>query len=53
MTRLVSNLIIARILSPEDFAIMGLATSIVFAMNMLTDGGFRAFILRDARGDAP
>jgi len=49
--RLASNLILARMLSPEAFAITGLATTIIFAFNMISDGGFRAFILRHKLGD--
>lgn len=49
--RLFSNLILARFLSPEAFAITGLASTVVFAFNMISDGGFRAFILRHKLGD--
>jgi len=49
--RLLSNLVLARFLSPEAFAITGLAATIVFAFNMISDGGFRAFILRHKVGD--
>jgi O-antigen/teichoic acid export membrane protein len=48
--RLLSNLILARFLSPEAFAITGLASAVVFAFNMVSDGGFRAFILRHKIG---
>ncbi|MFT5419560.1 MAG: lipopolysaccharide exporter [Candidatus Endobugula sp.] len=49
--RLFSNLVLARFLSPEAFAITGLASTIIFAFNMVSDGGFRAFILRHKLGD--
>ena len=49
--RLLSNLILARLLSPEAFAIAGLAATVIFAFNMISDGGFRAFILRHTQGD--
>jgi lipopolysaccharide exporter len=49
--RLFSNLILARFLSPDAFAITGLAYTVIFAFNMVTDGGFRAFILRHKNGD--
>ncbi len=49
--RLCSNLILARFLSPEDFSITGLANTIIVAFNMISDGGFRAFILRHDDGD--
>ena len=51
ITRLLSNLLLARLLSPEDFAITGLATTIIFAFNMLSDGGFRSFIIRNKHGE--
>jgi O-antigen/teichoic acid export membrane protein len=49
--RLLSNLILARFLSPDAFAITGLAATVIFAFNMISDGGFRAFILRHQCGD--
>lgn len=51
VVRLLSNLLLARFLSPEDFAITGLAISIIFAFNMLSDGGFRSFIIRNKNGE--
>ena len=51
LIRLSSNLVVARLLSPEAFAITGLAASIIFAFNMISDAGFRAFILRHEEGD--
>lgn len=49
--RLFSNLVVARFLSPEAFAITGLAATTVFAFSMISDGGFRAFILKHKDGD--
>jgi O-antigen/teichoic acid export membrane protein len=49
--RLVSNLILARLLSPDTFALTGLAVTIVFAIEMMSDGGIRPFILRHKSGD--
>jgi len=49
--RLLSSLILARLLSPEAFAVTGLAATVIFAFNMVTDGGFRAFILKHHNGD--
>ncbi|MFT6221656.1 MAG: O-antigen/teichoic acid export membrane protein [Candidatus Endobugula sp.] len=51
LVRLSSNLVVARLLSPEAFAITGLAASVMFAFNMISDAGFRAFILRHKEGD--
>lgn len=49
--RLCSNLILARFLSPEAFAIFGIAFTVIFAFEMISDGGFRAFILKHKDGD--
>jgi lipopolysaccharide exporter len=51
VVRLLSNLVLARFLSPEAFAITGLAASVIFAFNMISDGGFRPFVLRHKLGD--
>ena len=44
--RFVSNLIVVYILSPEDFAISGLLVSIIFVLMMISDSGFRPFLIR-------
>ncbi|MGS2718009.1 oligosaccharide flippase family protein [Eionea flava] len=49
--RLLSNLLLARFLSPDAFAIFGLAFTVIFAFEMISDGGFRAFILKHKDGD--
>jgi lipopolysaccharide exporter len=49
--KLLSNLILARFLSPEAFAIFGIAFTVIFTFEMISDGGFRAFILRHQDGD--
>lgn len=49
--RLLSSLLLARMLSPEAFAITGLAMSIIIALELISDGGFRTFILRHKNGD--
>jgi O-antigen/teichoic acid export membrane protein len=53
VVKLLSNLIIARFLSPEDFAIFGIAFTVIFTFEMISDGGFRAFILRHQDGGKP
>lgn len=50
LLRLLSNLVLARLLSPEAFAITGLAAAVIFAFDMMSDCGFRAFILKHAKG---
>lgn len=47
--RLVSSLVLTRLLVPEAYAIMGLVTSLAFVTTMLTDVGFQAFMLRHER----
>lgn len=47
--RLVSTVILTRILVPQDFALIGLATSLIFVMEMISDAGFRGYILKHKR----
>jgi lipopolysaccharide exporter len=47
--RLVSSLVLTRLLAPEAYAVMGLVTSLAFVITMLTDVGFQAFMLRHER----
>jgi len=51
IVKLLSNLILARFLSPEHFAIFGIAFTVIFTFEMISDGGFRAFILKHKDGD--
>ena len=44
--RLISTIILTRLLVPEAYGIVGILTSIAFAVTMLTDVGFQAFMLR-------
>lgn len=47
--RLVSSLVLTRLLAPEAYAVIGLVTSLAFVITMLTDVGFQAFMLRHER----
>ncbi len=51
LLRLISNLILARLLSPDIFALTGLAVTTLFALEMMSDTGVRAFILKHKSGD--
>jgi len=51
--RLASNLILTRLLFPEAFGTMALVTLFLIAMNMLSDFGTGAAIMRSPRGDDP
>jgi len=49
--RLVSNLIMTRILSPEVFGIMAIINLVIQALNMISDIGLRPSIIRSPRSD--
>ncbi|MEL7491372.1 MAG: oligosaccharide flippase family protein [Pseudomonadota bacterium] len=49
--RLASNLILTRILAPEAFGAVGIIVSIRFVLAMVSDLGFRAFLIRNDRSD--
>lgn len=53
VTRIVSNLIMARLLAPEMFGVMALVTVIHVTMKMLSDTGTRQVIVQSNRGDEP
>jgi O-antigen/teichoic acid export membrane protein len=44
-----SSMLLTRLLSPRDFGIVGIINSIFFAVFMVTDLGFEAFLVRHAR----
>lgn len=51
IVRMVSSIILTRLLSPEAFGIVGIIGSIFFVITMLTDLGFQAFLVPHERGD--
>ena len=51
--RLASNLILTRILSPQDFGLMALVTSFLIGLTMFSDMGVGPSIQQSKRGDDP
>ncbi len=51
--RLGSNLIMTRLLVPEMFGVMAIATMVTLILNMLSDIGLRQQIIQSPRGDEP
>lgn len=51
--RLVSNLVMARLLVPEVFGVMALATVVQVIISMLSDIGLRQAVIHSPRGDTP
>jgi O-antigen/teichoic acid export membrane protein len=51
--RLGGNLIMARLLMPEMFGIMVIATTVSVVLHLLSDVGLRQNIIQSARGDDP
>jgi O-antigen/teichoic acid export membrane protein len=49
--RLGSNLLLSRLLFPEAFGIAGIVSSIFFVMELFSDLGFHAYIVRHREGD--
>ncbi|KQI73345.1 polysaccharide biosynthesis protein [Loktanella sp. 5RATIMAR09] len=52
-TRLLSNLILTRILFPEAFGLMALVTVLIVGLNMFSDMGISPSIMQSKRGDDP
>jgi len=53
MLRIVNTMILTRLLSPGDFGLAGMILSVFFVVQMITDIGFYAFVVRHERGDEP
>jgi O-antigen/teichoic acid export membrane protein len=51
--RLVSNLVLARLLFPEAFGMMALVTVVIVGLQMFSDTGIGPAISRSTRGDDP
>ena len=51
LLRMVSSVVLTRLLMPEAFGIVGLIGSISFILSMLSDLGFQAFVVRHRDGD--
>jgi O-antigen/teichoic acid export membrane protein len=53
LLRIVSTIILTRVLSPTDFGVAGLTGAILNILLMISDVGFGVYIVRHARGDDP
>lgn len=53
LVRIVSTMCLTRLLSPNVYGITGMIMSIFFAVNMLTDIGVQAYVVRHERTDDP
>ena len=51
MLRVGSSLIVTRLLAPEAYGVIGIVTSISFILNMISDMGLRAYVIRHEHGD--
>ena len=51
--RLASNLVLTRLLSPDDFGLMALVSSFLIGLNMFSDMGLGPSIMQSKRGDDP
>ncbi|MBB5519546.1 oligosaccharide flippase family protein [Amphiplicatus metriothermophilus] len=49
--RLGSNLVLTRLLTPEAFGVVGVIVSVNYVLNMLSDMGFTAYLVRHKRED--
>ncbi|MET0250753.1 MAG: oligosaccharide flippase family protein [Novosphingobium sp.] len=53
LLRMVSSVVLTRLLMPEAFGIAGVIASIQFTAVMVSDLGFQAFVVRHLDGDKP
>lgn len=53
LIRMISSMVLTRLLDVEVFGVIGILTSIIVVFGMLTDLGFAAFIIRHAEGEEP
>src|SRR5262245_13235865 len=51
--RLVSNLIMTRLLAPEMFGVMAIASTVIVGLSMFSDLGLRQNIVQSRRGHEP
>ena len=50
-TRLVTNLVMTRLLFPEAFGLVAASTSLIIGLTLLTDFGIRAVVIQSVRGE--
>lgn len=53
LLRLASNLVLTRLLFPEAFGLMAIVGSVLFLLELSSDMGFKAFLIRHEHGDEP
>jgi len=53
LVRIVSTMILTRLLAPDVYGVVGMIMSIFFMVNMLTDIGLQAYVVRHPRSDEP
>ena len=51
--RLGGNLVLTRLLVPEMFGLLSIATTVAVILYMLSDVGLQPVVVRSARGDDP
>ncbi len=49
--RIGSSLIVTRLLAPEAYGVIGIVNSIAYILNMVSDMGLRAYVIRHKTGD--
>lgn len=53
VVRIVSTMCLTRLLSPDVYGITGLIMSVFYVVNMITDIGLQAYVVRHERSDEP
>jgi lipopolysaccharide exporter len=53
LIKLVSSLVLTRLLSPDAYGIFGILLSFLFMIEMMSDVGTLGLLIRDPRGDEP
>jgi len=53
LVRIVSTVVLSRLLSPDVYGITGMILSVFYVINLLSDVGFQAYIVRHQKGDEP
>jgi O-antigen/teichoic acid export membrane protein len=53
MVRIVSTMVLTRLLSPDVYGLTGMIMSVFFVITMLSDVGFQAYVVRHHRSDQP
>ena len=51
LVRIVSTVLLSRLLSPDVYGLTGMILSVFYVINLLSDVGFQAYIVRHARSD--